>query len=466
MVLVGVSTEQNTANLVPIIQSCVKKVILIETSLATEKSWSSGITAVLTQKKIAIEIVYLNSDSDSNISSICNHIRGKISQKETIVWNLGGGQKPQQFALWQLFNERKGDDKACYANQYTGKLEWWYFANGSLDYYNETLNVNIGVSDILQTFGFKFNNANFPEQIYCRNQNLDIIKEFRDLFKFPEIRELIFRIPEYDINALKENQSYSLTEFDNCIRDRRHQLQISLENKLRQIFLNNNNVYNNPPDLTKIILNTIFGKQDFQRSILTNLMVEKKYNFIEIDSKELERELGLKSIEISKKSLSLFTKMRTSSFYFEQIVISRIAELLSASNQNNFIEAFANANVFPDNQENNTPVAEYDILCSTNKGTLVAYDAKTYDFEKKDSDARLYNLRKIGGIYVEFIPVLPFDEKDLTKPYFSDKLRRLPFKLTQMHIPFYVVSDSSNKDFQHPDYPEITLRLLQNIVQN
>ena len=128
--MVAVLTGQNITNAIPAIDAGIKNIIFIETPYAKQKHWLDGIKKVLTDREInVLPCVELSREDESRIDKIIEILNSRIPN-QPVIWNLGGGQKAQQLAIWEFFrSEQRQGDVAIYINQSTKKQEWWYFEN-------------------------------------------------------------------------------------------------------------------------------------------------------------------------------------------------------------------------------------------------------------------------------------------------------------------------------------------------
>lgn len=127
MLMIGVSTEQNITNVLPAFhrEFNTREVLLLETQFAQAKKWSEGLRTVLGGRGIRVDILDL-SGIDTHITEIQRKLADRVLKyPNPILWNLGGGQKPQQLACWEVFKARSirnPVDVICYANQGVGPL--------------------------------------------------------------------------------------------------------------------------------------------------------------------------------------------------------------------------------------------------------------------------------------------------------------------------------------------------------
>lgn len=447
--MIGVSTEQNTVNLIPAIQLKIDKLILVETSHAHQHNWSKGLLEVLKSRDIQVEIISLDKNQDNRIDFILDILYEEFcDSKEQLIWNIGGGQKPHQIAIWQTFNElKRSEDFVCYSNPSTKKIEIWSFSDDELIYNEQDINVNISAEEIFKVYGQKV--LNKGEQFYKKNQRVSI-KPVSDLFKFSEFRKYFFSLS--GILETKNSQSYTLEELKNIFDELKKN--ITLKNEIQK--RDEQNINSNLDNYSLSIKNNTL---DFAKMYLTE---KNKPKEITLENNDFINQLrSLKYYEnkllVNYELIELLVnkKPKKPSNYFEEIIVKRAKKLLESSDDKNFIfEAYANFESIS---------GEYDILLVTTWGTLIALDAKTFEVGKKDSDARLYNLTLSGGKYVDWIPVIPYDSD--CNAYMSDKLKKLPKTLYDMKKRFFVISDNYSKDYQHNiDTIEIPMLLFSNFL--
>lgn len=450
--MVGVSTEQNIANIIPAIQLDIKKFIIIESSQAHDKKWAKGLEEVLKKRKIIVDFIILNKDEDSHITKISEKIKQKLDAEPSspIVWNVGGGQKPHQFAIWQTFNERKKEDIVCYANPFTKKLEKWYYENQNLEF-DDTQNTSVHLSaeEILTIFGYSIKNNNKTELIYKKGQVINLKNPTKDLLSYDDFREFLFRLPSINTPNTDEESRYTVEDVLRKLISNKSRFEKKIKQRLSTLPLKNFASLNAQESLSATLRNFLIGKRNkdgtITRQTIYNLLLDApQVNKITIKDKALKEILSSDFLKIEQQTLEKISEFKKTSFYFEQIVVQRIKALLdSEDTKHNIVEAYANLEISKSGNEQEQ-AAEYDVFCVTDKGMLFAFDAKTFDFERKDSDARLHNLLQAGGRYVNFFPVIPYHPEDVEKDYFPQKLRELPEKLKKRGIKFFVIADDSS----------------------
>jgi hypothetical protein len=450
MIMFGISTEQNTTNLIPAIQCSISKLILLETSMANKKGWSKGLIKILEDRNIVVEIIRLKVDEDTHIPNIIEIIKRAINDiDEPIIWNGGGGQKIQFAALWECFNFRKNTDTLCYTNQNSKDLEFWKFKGLEKVTYQEKINVDLTAYEILGTFGFDVKSGNLI--FGCENS---LIREkTRDLLHFQEFREYFYNSPfqkgiepvdnkETLLKDIKQQFQNSKTILKSSLKkiildfdffellktyhtengEKLNKEHVDFEEKIDRI----NNLYLGG---NGVLIKTLNGENNLPPVIINNEALKK----------ELET-LGIKEIEKFDYGTNFYSKLSSkidsSAKYFEIILAQYFVDFLS---KNNSIIKYVYLNL--KTEKEGKEIAEYDILCVTQQGTLIAFDAKTFSFGKKDADARMQNLNRAGGRFVKFIVVFPFNSKDLE--IMNKGLRELPFTLINNGIYFYYFGEES-----------------------
>ena len=128
--MVAVTTARNITNAIPAINSNIESITFINTPIGRKKKWGVGIKKVLQARGIAVNTpISLTHANEARIDLIIKEIEKNISD-EPIIWNLGGGQKAHQLAIWEVFRKRgNSHDIAVYTNQSTKQNEWWQFNN-------------------------------------------------------------------------------------------------------------------------------------------------------------------------------------------------------------------------------------------------------------------------------------------------------------------------------------------------
>jgi len=367
--MVGISTQQNTANLVPSFHFNAEELLLLETNGAKENKWSQGIKKVAERRGKKFAILSIGDGSD--IASIMDDLKKKIDGiTQPICWNIGGGQKIQTLALITMFQERIREgrtDWLCYSDpqpRSTFVVESHETILSSQQM--RTSIIDLSLEDIMSTFNYKFEGKEHTLLWNRKNENegnLNMEKLFTD-------EQVAFF---YDFNNRQRMLRYTL-DVENG-----HQAE--------------------DPDV-------VFGG-------------------------------GTKKL----------------ADYFEKVVQAQVARIVTSSPANHRInQVWANVTVMSEHVKDNKQ--EFDVLLVTDFGTLIALDAKTYKFAKKDEDARTFNLNKVSGFYTDFWSVFPFFKKDIEEAdsllQTNEEWRKLlhrPFEIKKRDGKMLVVTEKEHAKF-------------------
>lgn len=66
-------------------------------------------------------------------------------------------------------------------------------------------------------------------------------------------------------------------------------------------------------------------------------------------------------------------------------------------------------------------------------------------------------MKQAAGIYTRFIVVIPYFKTETYHGLMRDRLKELPFELTKMQIPFYVLSEDEEPFEVYKQEAEVTL---------
>jgi hypothetical protein len=155
-VMVGVSTEQNTTNLVPFIQFGGNHLILAETDEAHAANWTQGLAKVVTEYR-GKQFTSISIGIGDNLAQTSTVLSEKLKSFPSICWNFGGGQKIQQLALFDLFTKRLREGKedwACYSEP-KNRLTYIIGASATGNFENTRIVTDafMTLEEILVTFG-------------------------------------------------------------------------------------------------------------------------------------------------------------------------------------------------------------------------------------------------------------------------------------------------------------------------
>lgn len=439
--MIGVSTEQNTTNILPASQNQVNDFMFIETSYAYSQKWAEGVSSVMKRHKIKTHnSILLEKNEDSRIDLIILKIKAylKTIDFQQIIWNIGGGQKAQQMALWQIFTDRSRaglSDVACYTNPVTEEIEYWEYKNEMLAYRSEKVFSKFNAIEILEIFGFSTNNTGVNIKNYTIDSKAD------KLWKNDEFRRFF-----YEVSILKEeNSSTTIEKRDifNYVKSNNKQL-LSRINKtvlkllpenletFKKTFLINNLIPQIVSELNKEMSNNL--AENFGGAIAPFVSDDPVFieSLLEGNTKN--------NFACTFESFKKITNYEKPANFFEALTFNFVKENYSESK---FADCLFNVYLFNSRQISTTSTAEYDVLFATRGGKLLALDAKTFSFPKKDADARLMNLTRAGGRYIQFIPIIPFSTIDWDKSFYPQTLKTLIKRFYNQNDSIAVLSEES-----------------------
>jgi hypothetical protein len=214
---------------------------------------------------------------------------------------------------------------------------------------------------------------------------------------------------------------------------------IKSDNKTKIIYQRGNKIprfMHTVPDLLEY--------QEFRQYLYTY----SKHLNLRINDQKLQQIIGSNCLNSNYFKNLGFPADSGQGYYFEAIVIQRIQALLAANETAHSItEAYANIEIIKTGIPGMT-VAEYDVLCVSNKGKLFAYDAKTGNFDRKDNDARQHNLAAIGGKYGSFTVVLLVEPADFNEKYFPANIKNFFWGDKAKKLPFRVIAPGQQQAFE------------------
>jgi len=339
MLMIGVSTGQNITNLIPAVHENFKidKFILLESSTAKRLKWTDGISRVLKSKKIQLEVLEIH-DIDNNIVKIKNFIENRIKDyKEHIYWNLGGGQKPQQIAIWEIFKLRNSEknipDVVCYANQDDkGIMEIWEYNENILIQKEEKIVVKLNAEEIFNVFGYSA--VGRPKKIYEREKLIEH-ENIPNLLKFKEFREYFFRLPQ--VNYEIERQPLSLFQIREILNKEKKELNNKFFEVLSSMIKSNKIEYLiEKKDYRQIAFNTALKKTNLISEMFNIIKSNLSPPVIEVESKELNTILKRDEIIINDDIVKELTnqKLKKSADLFESIIADKVKSLLEFEDHN------------------------------------------------------------------------------------------------------------------------------------
>lgn len=465
--MIGVSTEQNTTNLIPALQADVTHFVLLETSHAAKQQWGAGLQQVLRARGITVlKPIILEPIQDSRIDLIEQVLKQEAhlwhQQGCKLIWNLGGGQKPQQLAVWQTFSDRLRaghNDRACYANPFSHIIEWWepqpQQPEAGKAYRSAPMNSSCRAAEILQTFGFEVKNPGTC--LYRAGEGPQAFPEIPDLIDDRDFRRYLYELPQTNHFSQQDIQSLTIKELKNLFADQRIKSAArdawsqKLHNLLKEDSIFHAVEKNRAMDEGH--LNSLFNAGT--QAIIRALLSPPTFPNISLSDPQTKAILG-PELPVTDSALKKLIQpvgkgaKPTSAWYVERILQQRVKHILETSPNHQVLEAYANLET--QKQGEGTTAAEYDVLLVTKWGTLIALDAKSFATPEKlkAMDASFLNLQRAGGRYVALVPVFPYYPEDLEEDFMPKEMIILPAELNKRQVRAFLVISGRSDSFRVP----------------
>lgn len=182
--MVCISTQQNTTNFLPFQQFGFDLMKVFETDYSRKKKWGERLKQVVEGKGKQILLHSLGLGTD--LHQMVKMIEHETAAMQTVVWNIGGGQKMQQLAILTVFLKRNAEGKndwACYADPGSKKIYEIRNLNNELVSNEIPIGTKIGLEDILTIFGLVQQTNSRPSLIwhskspnssYNNERNIDV----------------------------------------------------------------------------------------------------------------------------------------------------------------------------------------------------------------------------------------------------------------------------------------------------
>jgi hypothetical protein len=182
--MVGISTKQNTINLIPALQMQVSTFMFVETGFAQKEGWALNAKKVLEFRKVKVlDPLTIPENENSNLAFISKKIIQSLKSKQAVNFNFGGGQKAQSMALWEVFKTRNNPfDVACYADQTNKKIDYWFWEGSNLKQDTVEIESNITILEYFQIHGFTIIEEGKPFSSISKSRSQNEFIEFIEFY--------------------------------------------------------------------------------------------------------------------------------------------------------------------------------------------------------------------------------------------------------------------------------------------
>jgi hypothetical protein len=420
-VMIGVDTEQNITNLLPAIQWGIRRVCLLSSPKATKGRWAQGAIRVLQGRGVEVRQVSFTAADDSILNLERFLERQEIPAPR--LWNLGGGLKSQQIALWRHFENSPGD-WAVYTDP-EGQT-WFHEHRPSADggpgevvpHLPQPTDATGGspplsIQEVLGCFGYQLRPPKMTSQEALASASSPPIRAELDRFwaeqdyrrrwyvRFSDSKNDQTLTAETSVGALLERLTKGAPRAELLAG-----LQTVIE-KSRRLRVPDR-------DFGFQILNQLFSAVSWKQALGTATQLPP-----------LPSALGTPELRWPQ--------------YFEKVVQLRVAQRFSGGSTGKFSpELLFNAEV---DREGSNVLQEHDVLLLQRDGRLCSLDAKTADrTDSKDLNSRLLVLERSSGRLASFTLVIPLFVADLGLAECRE-LVKLPAKLSQIRQRFVVIAE-------------------------
>jgi hypothetical protein len=428
--MIAVNTEQNIVNLLPAVQLGPRRVHLLSSPFAKSRQWGEGFAQVLRARGVAVQESEFGPPQES-IEGLTSWL-GELNVPAPRLWNLGGGLKSQQIALWRFLEKQVGD-WAVYTGTEGKMILIEVTPQGIKEHTSISTNVlssttKLNIEEVVNTFSRRLVPPTRAEK-----SPLDDTRRMGD---FQRELEHFRSSQEYRRRWYKQlvGLSESGVEFPSSARDLRTLLEKIAEHPFKEALLgalgkqmiHGNRITQPLPNVVNALFNAILSG--------------KTWNEV------------WKAHPASHLPNGFTTETLFWPKYFEFLVQTIVAEQLPRSSKFSG-EVFFNWKV--ERQENaGITDQEHDALLVDRSGTLFSLDAKTASSDAKDLNSRILQFERTSGRLARFIVVIPLFLEDLALDECA-MIRKIPFEMARIKQPFLVVTgEPSTFYLAPPETPE------------
>lgn len=451
--LVGITTEQATANLVPALMLGVGWYLAVDSAHALKNAWGVGLARLLDARLGLDRHARVSLGEASTIEAIMAVVRDTIAQSPARprAWCLGGGTKPHQIAIWRLFVKRFNAghtaDLAVYAeprDRETFLIGLRRDDTGQLHLVETSLptQVSLKVSEVLMAFGREGLCPQGRSLLALPDVTEETEAEFTRFRSEAAYRQRWFALSVAGPSAYLESQTGTRLELLEALAQKGpkqrlvEQLRATLAPRrfsvrplLNPRFLAEwprKRLTDGGPSLSVELGTDPGGLENLVRACLK----------VVLDPGKVANALAWTQPPAIDNP---FTKGERFAQYFEALLAHRVAKL-------------RDSRLHPDGRVNVSvrrvgavrDEQEHDVLLSTNAGTLLSLDAKTFDAELKDMNSRLLKTKAASGNFGRFVLVIPYFVDDFAGGWVPAALRDLPFFCNEHGISFVVIGPTDD----------------------
>jgi hypothetical protein len=479
------STGNQTINLIPAVQFGIGKTVIISTDY-TEKGLTKKLTASLIKRGIESHVEKISPDEEKNIKALTDKLIDLSRKYGKIVWNISGGQKIPTVGLHNAFYRRIeagfSDDLVLYVEG-TDPAIWYY----GKDFINKKVRNHVALSldEQLDLFN-SYTRDNASVLIYpkCTQQTTDRLETGLRALSF-YLNSAIFREAFFSLmtppEQLPRSKGDLRAQIKAVLNENKPDFSIVRLRKtgyedLEESFgaaikiIENTNSMAAAKDAIKKI--RLVGRpkdiyEDYWTSI-KNLCVEKVLE--QMDNKSFP--LLSHSITVSERlefetqivalggqmecsgsdcllnnNIKRFSSNGGNAELFEWMVASSVVDSIRRNPEiaECISQVHCNVKTWIGDSAHLKNDAEIDVLITTQYGTLIVLEAKTYNFSGDTAKSKESIAYKKSGPFAKAIIIGPLirsiveEKKDGTieaPQYIPDKTRDQPVTARQSGIEY------------------------------
>lgn len=413
------STENQTVNLLPILQLQCRQSVIISTDFTEKKGVTDRLMKILQKKDVKVEKMVIDKQDEKNLNDLTNKLIQNAKGRPKVIWNISGGQKIPASAMLNAFQRRiaAGFENDIVTYTEAKPPEIWYFGADYKSHSIET-SVFLSLSDLLYLSGYetlKDETKLYPELSGDKSKQIEIGKKALQYFNSDALfREGFFNYMKPPLTSL-----HSLTDIKELIRKMLNDVKPSinelavsrtgyenLEQKISQIFskleqVNNKEELRNLIKPLKLIQKPAEIYDDYW-NVIKKAVVDKALKSLESNeiklikscspteeqNKKLREQILSLGGQVTKESGPLykchvqeFSSIKGNGFLFEWMVAAAILEEIEKNPKlkDSISEIYHGVKTKKiDTEERHD--AEHDIIIVTRFGTLIIVELKTYAF--------------------------------------------------------------------------------------
>ena len=398
-VMIGVTTRQNIINVMPALQLGVDHYVAVETETARNAKWGDGARAVLRAKGVSVSVVPISRDDELNVDAIFNAVSSTIQEQHgdagELYWNVGGGQKAQQLALWyahqQMSASSERESWLVYADPARAELTLVRPTSRGFDQKVFPLRGKLAIEDVARCFD--------PEIFIASAEPLENQEPSRDPLSLLKQLE-IGRVFEDALKSACTGAGRGMNARANWNR-----LEEALEEAVRNA--------EGCSSSAKSVAAKLAGKTLERPSFQDKLRRMSDSGNIRGDPASAASSLAKEFYRLLSSTAAEQTNGNDKSGRaWEDQVAAKVKDLLDGLDPGRELIADALVRVkFARRDKPETHVGEHDVLLATCTGQLVSLDAKMamgHNTAIKDIKSRCHELRLVGGDYSRYVLVFPY----------------------------------------------------------